>query len=40
MGYFVGSVDLIGMRLIEIFEAIPTFISCSRSSRSSAATST
>jgi peptide/nickel transport system permease protein len=24
MGYFVGRVDLIGMRLIEIFEAIPT----------------
>ena len=24
MGYFVGMVDLIGMRLIEIFEAIPT----------------
>lgn len=26
MGYFVGWVDLIGMRLIEIFEAIPTFL--------------
>ncbi len=25
MGYFVGIVDLIGMRLVEIFEAIPTF---------------
>ena len=24
MGYFVGKVDLLGMRLIEIFEAIPT----------------
>jgi peptide/nickel transport system permease protein len=24
MGYFVGAVDLFGMRLIEIFEAIPT----------------
>jgi peptide/nickel transport system permease protein len=24
MGYFVGRVDIIGMRLIEIFEAIPT----------------
>ena len=24
MGYFVGKVDMIGMRLIEIFEAIPT----------------
>jgi peptide/nickel transport system permease protein len=24
MGYFVGAVDIIGMRLIEIFEAIPT----------------
>ena len=24
MGYFVGLVDLLGMRLIEIFEAIPT----------------
>ena len=24
MGYFVGRVDLIGMRLIEVFEAIPT----------------
>lgn len=26
MGYFAGKTDLIGMRLIEIFEAIPTFI--------------
>jgi peptide/nickel transport system permease protein len=26
MGYFVGKVDIIGMRLIEIFEAIPTLI--------------
>lgn len=26
MGYYVGKVDLIGMRLIEIFEAIPTLI--------------
>ncbi len=26
MGYFVNKIDLIGMRLIEIFEAIPTFI--------------
>ena len=24
MGYFVGIVDLIGMRLVEIFEAVPT----------------
>jgi peptide/nickel transport system permease protein len=24
MGYFVGTVDILGMRLIEIFEAIPT----------------
>jgi len=24
MGYFVGKVDILGMRLIEIFEAIPT----------------
>ena len=24
MGYFAGCVDLLGMRLIEIFEAIPT----------------
>jgi peptide/nickel transport system permease protein len=24
MGYFVGITDLIGMRLIEIFEAVPT----------------
>ena len=26
MGYFVGKVDLIGMRLIEIFEAVPTLV--------------
>lgn len=26
MGYFAGKLDLLGMRLIEIFEAIPTFI--------------
>jgi peptide/nickel transport system permease protein len=26
MGYFVGKVDIVGMRLIEIFEAIPTLI--------------
>ncbi len=26
MGYFAGSVDMIGMRLIEIFEAIPSLI--------------
>jgi peptide/nickel transport system permease protein len=26
MGYFVGKVDIIGMRLIEIFEAVPTLI--------------
>lgn len=26
MGYFSGSIDIIGMRLIEIFEAIPTLI--------------
>ncbi len=26
MGYFVGWVDLIGMRLVEIFEAIPTLL--------------
>jgi peptide/nickel transport system permease protein len=26
MGYYVGKVDLFGMRLIEIFEAIPTLI--------------
>jgi peptide/nickel transport system permease protein len=26
MGYFVGLVDIIGMRLIEIFEAIPTLV--------------
>lgn len=25
IGYFVGKVDLIGMRLVEIFESIPTF---------------
>jgi peptide/nickel transport system permease protein len=26
MGYFVGKVDMFGMRLIEIFEAIPTLV--------------
>jgi peptide/nickel transport system permease protein len=26
MGYFVGRVDIIGMRLIEIFEAVPTLV--------------
>jgi peptide/nickel transport system permease protein len=26
MGYYVGKVDLLGMRLIEIFEAIPTLL--------------
>jgi peptide/nickel transport system permease protein len=26
MGYFVGKTDIIGMRLIEIFEAVPTLI--------------
>jgi peptide/nickel transport system permease protein len=26
MGYFVGRLDIIGMRLIEIFEAVPTLI--------------
>jgi len=26
MGYFVGKVDLFGMRLIEVFEAIPTLL--------------
>ena len=26
MGYFVGIVDLIGMRLVEIFDAIPTLL--------------
>ena len=26
MGYFVGKVDILGMRLIEIFEAVPTLI--------------
>jgi peptide/nickel transport system permease protein len=26
MGYFVGKIDIVGMRLIEIFEAIPTLI--------------
>jgi peptide/nickel transport system permease protein len=26
MGYFVGAVDIIGMRLIEIFESIPTLV--------------
>jgi peptide/nickel transport system permease protein len=26
MGYFVGAVDLIGMRIVEIFDAIPTLL--------------
>src|SRR5207248_5623099 len=26
MGYYVGRVDILGMRLIEIFEAVPTLI--------------
>lgn len=40
MGYFSGVVDMIGMRLVETFEAVPTLFCCSPSSPSSAPIST